>query len=605
MGGAPSKSEPPVVVTSKIPLFCLKKLGPRHIIVAGGGGESKTGVLNLMQTYLLTFENKNLPKAPTPMTGRLVDTIETDVYATMNMDVVCCTNPEKGRYLIAAGHGQNIPEVFQYCDVYETTGYECGRDDADKEVLSFNIRTVGRFTTSEKVESFQKCVRFDRSTAGKRVVTGGEDGRLRVWNARALVEDRMGGAPSKSEPPVVVTSKIPLFCLKKLGPRHIIVAGGGGESKTGVLNLMQTYLLTFENKNLPKAPTPMTGRLVDTIETDVYATMNMDVVCCTNPEKGRYLIAAGHGQNIPEVFQYCDVYETTGYECGRDDADKEVLSFNIRTVGRFTTSEKVESFQKCVRFDRSTAGKRVVTGGEDGRLRVWNARALVEDRNPEKIHKPIVDVKAHDSDVFDIDISPDGRIIISVGHDGIAKLWDMNLGTLIKEVPFPPECAKGYKVRSVRCTSLGTGSNLVFIAGYNPVSLSSKRVSFLALWVFSRERNTIRNIVVRSTGQGDGIASLCVSPCGNYTGMGSMGGSVFIYDTHEMKQLAAFKETHGIFVTAVEFLDRTAADVMSLIKQTSPEKHRFVAGPGSIARASIISLSADQTIQVSVFFRLV
>ncbi|EPB72151.1 UDP-glucoronosyl and UDP-glucosyl transferase [Ancylostoma ceylanicum] len=432
--------------------------------------------------------------------------------------------------------------------------------------------------------------------------------------------ERMGGAPSKTEPPVVVTSKIPLFCLKKIGPRHILVAGGGGESKTGVLNLMQSYLLTFENKTMPKAPTPMMARLVNTIETDVYATMNMDVVCCSSPEKGRYLIAAGHGQ-------------TTGYDVGRDDADKEVLKYKIRSVGRLTTSEKVESFQfsigklsesiarnassrgategrredrraqysyghKCVRFDRSTAGKRVVTGGEDGHIRVWNTRALVEDRNPETIHRPITDIQAHKSDVFDIDISPDGRIIISVGHDGIAKLWDMNLGTLIHEVPFPTECAKGYKVRSIRCTSLGTGSNLVFIAGYNPVSLSSKRVSFLALWVFNRERNAIRTIVVRSTGQGDGIASLCVSSCGNFTGMGSMGGSVFIYDTHEMKQLAAFKETHGIFVTAVEFLDRIAPDVLSLVPQPSPDKPRLAKGPGAIARASIISLSADQTIQV-------
>ncbi|KAK6726327.1 hypothetical protein RB195_004567 [Necator americanus] len=401
----------------------------------------------------------------------------------------------------------------------------------------------------------------------------------------------MGGTPSKTEPPIVVTSKVPLFCLKKLGPRHILVAGGGGESKTGVLNLMQTYLLTYERKTARNAPTPMLAKLVNTIETDVYATMNMDVVCCANPEKGRYLIAAGHGQ-------YCDVYETTGYDIAKDDADNDVLSFDIRSVGRLTTSEKIESFQKCVRFDRSTAGKRVVTGGEDGHLRVWNTQALVEDRNPETTHVPTVDIKAHDSDVFDIDISPDGRIIISVGHDGVAKLWDMNIGTIIKEIPFPSECDKGYKTRSVRCTSLGTGSNLVFIAGYNPVSLSSKRVSFLALWVFNRERNTIRTIVVRSTGQGDGIASLCVSPCGNFTGMGSMGGSVFIYDTHEMKQLAAFKETHGIFVTAVEFLDRTAPDVLSLIPQKNLDKPRLIQGPASIARASIISLSADQTIQV-------
>ncbi|KJH41986.1 WD domain, G-beta repeat protein [Dictyocaulus viviparus] len=333
-----------------------------------------------------------------------------------------------------------------------------------------------------------------------------------------------------------------------MGPRHILVGGGGGESKTGVSNLMQTYLLTFEKKAVLKCSTPMQAKLVGTIDTDVYATMNMDVVCYSNPEKGRYLIAAGHGQ-------YCDVYETTGYSVGKDDSDKDALVYNIRNVGRLTTSEKVESFQKCVRFDHSTAGKRVVTGGEDGRVRV-----SLLFKNPETVHQPILDIEAHKSDVFDIDISLDGRVIVSVGHDGVAKMWDMNLGTLIQEVPFPTECKSGYKVRSIRCTPLGSGSNLVFVAGYNPVSLSAKHVSYLSLWAYSRERQSLRIVVLRSTGQAD--------------------------------------NTHGIFVTAVEFLDRTAPDVLSLVPQPTSGNPRQIPGPGSCARASIISLSADQTIQV-------
>uniref|UniRef100_A0A0K0DBY5 BCAS3 domain-containing protein n=1 Tax=Angiostrongylus cantonensis TaxID=6313 RepID=A0A0K0DBY5_ANGCA len=131
----------------------------------------------------------------------------------------------------------------------------------------------------------------------------------------------------------------------------------------------------------------------------------------------------------------------------------------------------------------------------------------------------------------------------------------------------------GCMVRSVRCTGLGSGSSLVFVAGYNPVSLTSKR----------------------------SIASLCISSCGNFTGIGTMGGSVLIYDTHEMKQCIAFKDTHGIFVTAVEFLDRTSTDVLSLIPQPTSGNARQVPGPGSCARASIISLSADQTIQNDLF----
>ncbi|KAK5972725.1 WD domain G-beta repeat protein [Trichostrongylus colubriformis] len=177
-------------------------------------------------------------------------------------------------------------------------------------------------------------------------------------------------------------------------------------------------------------------------------------------------------------------------------------------------------------------------------------------------------------------------------------MWDMSLGTLIREVPQPTECAAGYKARSIRCTSLGNGSNLVFVAAYNAVSLTSKRKSFLALWAYSREKQALRTVVVRSTGQGDGVSSLCVSSCGNFTGVGSMGGSVYIFDTHEMRELIAFKETHGIFVTAVEFLDRTASDITSLVQQPVKGTSRKIPGPAAVARASLISLSADQTIQV-------
>ncbi|VDO35338.1 unnamed protein product [Haemonchus placei] len=333
---------------------------------------------------------------------------------------------------------------------------------------------------------------------------------------------------SKKEPPVIVTSKIPLFCLKKLGPRHVLVAGGGGESKTGVSNLIQVLLDEFV--------------ILIYIDTDIYATMNMDVVCCADPEKGRYLIAAGHGQ--VSSIRIC----------------LHSLQQNLfcRCILRFCSSDS----SKCVRFDRSTSGKRVVTGGEDGRIRVWNTEALVEDR-------PILDIEAHKSDVFDIDVTFDGRTI----------MYAHLIATL---------CS--FFARSIRCTPLGSDGNIVFVAAYNAAALTSKKKSFLALWAFSREKKALRSIVVRSIGQGDGVSSLCVSPCGNYTGVGSMGGSVYIYDTHDMKEMIAFKETHGIFVTAVEFLDRYAADIP---------------GPGAVARASLISLSADQTIQVSILqFRL-
>lgn len=47
-----------------------------------------------------------------------------------------------------------------------------------------------------------------------------------------------GGGQSKKAP-LIGESGIPAYCLKTIGSRHILVAGGGGASKTGVLNEIQ------------------------------------------------------------------------------------------------------------------------------------------------------------------------------------------------------------------------------------------------------------------------------------------------------------------------------------------------------------------------------
>lgn len=386
----------------------------------------------------------------------------------------------------------------------------------------------------------------------------------------------MGSYTSKPGPPVAISSKIPLFCLKKLGHHHILVAGGGGESKTGVLNLIEAYFLKFDCRRDLKRPALMEAVLVDTVDTEIYATMNMDVICTSKSGKKRYLIAAAHGQ-------YCDLYETMGFDGETQNTDDKHLKSKFRNVLRLSTG-KVESFQKCVRFDRSTSGKRVVTGSEDGHIRVWNLHALVEDGDLDIVHEPLHDIEAHNSDVFDLDVTEDGSLIISVGHDGIAKMWNLDLGTFIVEVPFPKQCSEGYKVRSVKCVP--NSSCLMFIAAYNAVPSSSKRNFFLALWTYDREQFTFQSLVVRDAGKKDGVSSLCVSSCGNFTGLGTMGGSVYIYGTHEMKQLISFEETHSIFVTAVEFFNRNAPDVAQVSSQASN------------AGLFLVSLSADQTVQI-------
>uniref|UniRef100_A0A914VN75 Uncharacterized protein n=1 Tax=Plectus sambesii TaxID=2011161 RepID=A0A914VN75_9BILA len=89
---------------------------------------------------------------------------------------------------------------------------------------------------------------------------------------------------------------------------------------------------------------------------------------------------------------------------------------------------------------------------------------------------------------------------------------------------------------------------------------SKNQRSFLVLWAYSKERNICRPIVIKAACE-EAISKLSVSECGDFTAIGTMSGSVGVFDTHEMKRLLYAEGTHGIFVTGLEFVPTTSIDV--------------------------------------------
>lgn len=72
------------------------------------------------------------------------------------------------------------------------------------------------------------------------------------------------------------------------------------------------------------------------------------------------------------------------------------------------------------------AGKTLITGGYDGRLIWWDA--LIETP------APLRTVEAHDGWIRSIAVSPDGKLVASVGNDLIVKIWNVADGKLVKEL---------------------------------------------------------------------------------------------------------------------------------------------------------------------------
>uniref|UniRef100_A0A915Q5I3 Uncharacterized protein n=1 Tax=Setaria digitata TaxID=48799 RepID=A0A915Q5I3_9BILA len=417
---------------------------------------------------------------------------------------------------------------------------------------------------------------------------------------------QMGNSESKDGPPVIARCSSPGYCVRVVGSRHILLGGGGGASKTGVPNNIQTLLLSFNQK--PAAVTTessakgneclaLVTEVTNSLGTDPYATMNMDCVLLGNAEQGKYLLAAGHDE-------YCDLYESKGFSLVKaSDGDQPRLGLSFEKVSRITSDEKpTNAYQKAVRFDRSVVGQpeRLYTGGADGYIRVWNVETLRKKGSTLK-HSPSMKIKAHQGDVDDLDISANGKLCISVGHDAAVYIWNTTNGEKICNLPIPEEVGDGFRVRSVRFTVLGS-KNTIFLAAYNQIRLSKKAVSYVALWAFNHERDVCRPILVRKACR-ETISVLAVSDCGNFFALGTMDGSVGIYDTHELKALHFARKTHGIFVTAVEFLPQWTYDFGPLSGESDRHqglisKNPLYPGVASEFRAATISLSADQTVQL-------
>lgn len=83
-----------------------------------------------------------------------------------------------------------------------------------------------------------------------------------------------------------------------------------------------------------------------------------------------------------------------------------------------------DSWVRAVEFTRD--GALTITGGSDGRLIWWETAA----EKP----TPIRTLDAHQGWIRSLAVSPDGQFLASGGNDNIVRIWNIQDGTLVKEL---------------------------------------------------------------------------------------------------------------------------------------------------------------------------
>ena len=72
----------------------------------------------------------------------------------------------------------------------------------------------------------------------------------------------------------------------------------------------------------------------------------------------------------------------------------------------------------------SPVGGFIASGSEDKKIKVW----FEKDRRFNKT------LKGHRGKVCSVDSSPDGKTLVSSGRDGLAIVWDVDSGEIVKKL---------------------------------------------------------------------------------------------------------------------------------------------------------------------------
>lgn len=106
--------------------------------------------------------------------------------------------------------------------------------------------------------------------------------------------------------------------------------------------------------------------------------------------------------------------------------DGTVRLWDLEGTQRFQTSQKHQGPVKDIRF--SPDGKWLATAGEDGAIQLWQLClgancSKSDDAQSLDLHKIW---KGHSGWIWSLDVSPDSKILVSAGEDGIVRFWDLD-----------------------------------------------------------------------------------------------------------------------------------------------------------------------------------
>lgn len=323
------------------------------------------------------------------------------------------------------------------------------------------------------------------------------------------------------KPQVITITNLPMYSIQTLLKNYILVAGGGGSSKTGITNGFEVFKLNRDGKTIT---------MTKVIRHDSGPNVIMN--CCTNVSGNKIYIAANEEDKCRQYI--VDIVIEPVFQDGK--ASKEI-KFKITTGDSLVTDfSEDEPLQRIVKVNNDC--NLMVTGGTDGYIRLWNYPIVnLKETKPIKVYE------GHTKEIDDIDISSDGKFIVSVAKDGKAYHWNTVSNTK-SVLSYPFNDKQIFK----RCKFGITDNKSI----YNIYTITNgpKQKSCLQKW-------SENNKLLYELSFSEPSSALAVRKDGLYVATGTMySGSVSIHEANNLKIIYNVKQAHAMFITGLEFLDK-------------------------------------------------
>eukprot|EP01134_Creolimax_fragrantissima_P003776 CFRG3776T1 len=331
----------------------------------------------------------------------------------------------------------------------------------------------------------------------------------------------------------LVETDFPIYCVITTKQNHVILGGGGGQSKTGVPNCMQVHDMNTGAK------------LLSRISTGIHAVSNLGL-----SQNGKALVAGLDGLGrIYNLTPFSKTFEDDEKikEITKEEEEQEqegpVKYFAPK--GEMKTDFGPEGgYQKVVRFG---SNEMFATGGSDGSIRIWSYPDFSETME-------IKSLPGEEQEVQKLDFDPSGRLIACVYRKG--KVVRVNSTKTGKEEAALVFGFKRlfYSFNSIRFATIDGEVYVIALASL------PRMQSYIVMW-------DAKTWKVSKFALADKHPStvMDVSSCGKYIAVGTSEGDVIIYDSKTIKRIHTAKEVHDIFITDLAFTQNSAGVISTSV----------------------------------------